>query len=65
MRSDVAFVVVELRRIGRQLVAGSWSRSARPMSVPKALAVMADAVQVVVADGVAAVFAAAADRLDD
>lgn len=64
MRSDVAYVVVELRRIGRELVAGSWSRGARPITAIKAIAVMAEAAKVVVAGGLAAVVADARERLD-
>jgi hypothetical protein len=51
MRSDVAYVVAELQRIGRELAAGSWSRGARPITVPESLAVIAEAMSVVLFAG--------------
>ena len=51
----VHYVAGELRRIGRELVAGSWSRGAVPMPVPNAMAVMANALAFVVDTGLGSV----------
>lgn len=51
----VHYVAGELRRIGRELVAGNWSRGAVPMPLPNALAVMASAMAFVVDTGVGSV----------
>lgn len=55
MKADVAFAVAELRGLGRKLVEGSWSKHARPMDVPRALAVMASAMSFVVDAGVGSI----------
>lgn len=65
MRSDVAFVVVELRGIGRRLVAGSWSRHAKPMDVTRAIAVMAEALTFVVDAGVGSVLERGKQMMSD
>lgn len=51
----VEYAVSELRRIGRALVAGSWSRSAEPITATEAIAVIAEAAAIVVDDGVKSV----------
>lgn len=61
----VHYVAGELRRIGRELVAGSWSRGARPMPLPNALAVMASAMAFVVDTGVGSVVERAKQTLTD
>lgn len=72
MRRDVEYAVGELRRVGRALVAGSWSRSAVPITATEAIAVIAEAAAVVVDEGVKSVLAEGrrrmrelAARLDD
>lgn len=53
----------ELRRIGRRLVSGSWSRSAKPMTAVQAIAVLVEAVTVVADDGVKSVMAEGRRRM--
>ena len=49
------YAVSELARLGRELVAGSWSRGAQPMSAPRALVVMAKAFERVIRSGLQSV----------
>lgn len=61
----VHYVAGELRRIGRELVAGSWSRGARPMPVTNAMAVMASALAFVVDTGLGSVVERVKQTLTD
>lgn len=56
-----AYAVQQLRKLGRELVAGSWSRAARPMTVPQAAVAMSRALVYVFDSG----FAAVVDSIDD
>lgn len=58
-----AYAVRELRRLGRELVAGSWSRDAEPLTVPQASVVIAKALVTTLDWGVASVRDALDDRL--
>ncbi len=58
-----AHAVRVLRSLGRELVAGSWSRSAEPLSAPHALVVMAQAMATVTEVGITAVLDAVDERL--
>ena len=61
----VHYVAGELRRIGQELVSGSWSRGARPMPVPNAMAVMASALAFVVDTGLGSVVERVKQTLTD
>lgn len=65
MRRARAFVVDELRGIGRELVAGSWSRGARPLTVHEACAVMGGAMALVVEQGLKRAAVAVFDAVGD
>lgn len=58
-----AHAVRVMRALGRELVAGSWSRSAEPITAPAALVVMSQALMTVMAVGVESVLDAADARL--
>lgn len=63
MRRDVEYVVGQLRRIGRALVAGSWSPSAEPITAMEAIAVIAEAAAIVADEGVKSVLAEGRRRM--
>lgn len=56
-----AHAVRTLRALGRELVAGSWSRGAEPLTEPQAVAVLVQAMGSVLDLGVATVAAAVED----
>lgn len=58
-----AHAVGELRKLGRELVAGSWSRAATPMSEAQACVVMSRALATVIEVGMGAVADAIEQRL--
>ncbi len=48
---ELEYAVEEIRALGRRLTSGSWHRDARTMRVLEAIALIAQAVGVVVEDG--------------
>ncbi len=58
-----AHAVRVLRRLGRELVDGSWSERAAPLSEPAAAVVMSRALMTVVEVGIGTVVDAVEDRI--